>query len=71
MPKSNITEVLREEIGESDLNLKQIAARADVDYQHLQRWFSRKSELLNARVAESVYHVLTGKLFTDGSANNG
>jgi hypothetical protein len=71
MPKSNITEVLRDEIAKTDLNLKQIAARADVDYQHLQRWYSHKSELLNALVAESVYHVLTGKLFTDGSTNNG
>jgi hypothetical protein len=66
MPEDpNILDVLREEIEKTDLNLKQIAARADVSYQHFQRWHSGASPLLNALVAESVYFTLTGKSFTD------
>ena len=60
----DIEEVIRREIERSDLNLKQIANRADVDYMALWRWHSRNTSSLNAIMAEHVYKALTGRTFT-------
>ena len=59
----NIETLIFKLIDESDLNLKQIATRADVSYMVLWRWHSGNTNSLNAVMAEHVYETLTGKSF--------
>tara|TARA_R110000764_G_scaffold35204_2_gene78721 strand:+ start:2758 stop:2943 length:186 start_codon:yes stop_codon:yes gene_type:complete len=60
----SITDVLRDEIDKSDLNLFQIAQRANVSYSHLWRWHSKTTDYLSAVIAEEVHYVLTGRKFS-------
>ena len=60
----NIEDTLRKLIEDSDLNLKQIAKRANVDYMTTWRWYAQKTRSLNVIMAEHIYKTLTGNSFT-------
>lgn len=60
----NCLDSLRVLIDSEELHIKQLARKAEVDYQQLWRWHTRRTPFLNILIAEAVYYTLTGKTFT-------
>jgi predicted transcriptional regulator len=71
---ATLTETLLNLIDSSGLTLKEIAEKSGVPYQSLRRWVKgkrggdgRSNRTLDADSADSVYRMLAGKTYVEGT----